>query len=52
MLKVIKSPPFATAMAAAGCEPLGSTSAEMAALIAAETTKFARIVKEGNIVVE
>jgi len=52
MLKVIKSPQFATAMAAAGCEPLGSTPAEMAALIAGETTKFAKIVKEGNIVVE
>jgi tripartite-type tricarboxylate transporter receptor subunit TctC len=52
MLKVIKSPQFATAMAAAGCEPLGSTPPEMAALIASETTKFAKIVKEGNIVVE
>jgi len=39
-------------MAAAGCEPLGSTPEEMAALIASETTKFAKIVKEGNIVVE
>lgn len=52
MLKVIKSPQFAAAMAGAGCEPLGSTPAEMAALIASETTEFARIVKEGNTVVE
>ena len=52
MLKVIKSPAFAAAMANGGCEPLGSTPAEMAALIASETTKFAKIVRDGNLVIE
>ena len=31
---------------------LGSTPAEMTALIANETTKFAKIVKDGNLVIE
>lgn len=52
MLKIIRSPQFATAMANGGVEPLGSTPAEMAALIGSETAKFAKIVKENNLVVE
>lgn len=52
MLKIIRSPQFAAAMQAGGCEPLGSTPAEMANRIAAETAKFARIVKDGNVVIE
>lgn len=52
MLKIIKSPQFAASMAAGGCEPMGSTPAEMAALISSETAKFARIVKDGNVVIE
>lgn len=52
MLKVIRSAQFAASMEAGGCEPLGSTPAEMASRIAGETAKFARIVKEGNVVIE
>lgn len=52
MLKIVRSPQFAAAMAAGGCEPLGSTPAEMAGLIASETAKFAKIVKDGNVVIE
>lgn len=52
MLKIVKSPQFAMSMNAGGCEPMGSTPAEMAGLIARETTKFARIVKDGNVVIE
>jgi tripartite-type tricarboxylate transporter receptor subunit TctC len=52
MLKIIKSPQFAASMAAGGCEPMGSTPGEMAALIASEMAKFARIVREGNVVIE
>lgn len=52
MLKVIKSPPFAASMEAGGCEPLGGTPAEMASRIGGETAKFARIVKDGNVVIE
>jgi tripartite-type tricarboxylate transporter receptor subunit TctC len=52
MLKIIKSPQFAASMQAGGCEALGSTPAEMAGRIASETTKFAKIVKDGNVVIE
>ena len=52
MVKIIKSPQFAAAMAAGGCEPLGSTPAEMGARIASETIKFAKIVKDGNVSIE
>ncbi|CAN5199175.1 tripartite tricarboxylate transporter substrate binding protein BugE [soil metagenome] len=52
MLKIIKSPEFAAAMSAGGCEPMGSTPQEMAARISGETVKFAKIVKDGGIVLE
>jgi tripartite-type tricarboxylate transporter receptor subunit TctC len=52
MLKVIRSPEFAARMAASGCDVLGSTPAEFAKKISDETAKFAKIVKEGNVVVE
>jgi len=52
MLKIIKSPQFAASMQAGGCEALGSTPAEMASRIAGEMTKFAKIVKDGNVVIE
>jgi tripartite-type tricarboxylate transporter receptor subunit TctC len=52
MLKIVRSPEFAQKMRDAGCEPLGSTPAEMARRIADETAKFARIVQDGKITVE
>ena len=52
MLKVIKSPEFVQKMEDAGCEPLGSTPAEMAARISSEMTKFAKIVSDGKLIVE
>ena len=52
MLKIIKSPEFVQKMRDAGCEPLGSTPGEMGARISSETTKFAKIVKDGKLVVE
>ena len=52
MLKVIRSPDFIAKMKEAGCETLGSTPADMASRIASETVKFAKIVKEGKLVVE
>ena len=52
MLKIIKSPEFVQKMRDAGCEPLGSTPAEMAARISSETAKFAKIVRDGKLVVE
>lgn len=52
MLKVIRSPEFVQRMKDAGCETLGSTPAEMAARISNETAKFAKIVKDGKLIVE
>ena len=52
MLKVIRSPEFVQRMKEAGCEPLGSTPAEMAVRISSETAKFAKIVRDGKLVVE
>ena len=52
MLKIIKSPEFVQKMRDAGCEPLGSTPAEMAARISSETAKFAKIVRDGKLIVE
>jgi tripartite-type tricarboxylate transporter receptor subunit TctC len=52
MLRIIRSPDFAQKMVAAGCEPLGSTPVEMSRRIADETAKFAKIVKDGNLVIE
>ncbi len=52
MLRIIKSPEFVQRMKEAGCEPLGSSAAEMAKRIADETAKFARIVKDGKVAIE
>ncbi len=52
MLKIVKSPDFAQKMREAGCEPLGSTPAEMARRISVETAKFAKIVADGKITME
>jgi tripartite-type tricarboxylate transporter receptor subunit TctC len=52
MLKIIKSTDFAQKMRDAGCEPLGSTPAEMGKRIADETAKFAKIVQDGKIAIE
>jgi len=52
MLKIIRSPEFVQRMKDAGCEPLGSTPAEMARRIADETEKFAKIVKDGKVAIE
>ena len=52
MLKIIRSADFVQRMKEAGCEPLGSTPAEMARRIGDETVKFARIVKAGKVTIE
>lgn len=52
MLKIIKSPEFAQRMRDSGCEPLGSSPAEMARRIAEETAKFSKIVRDGKIAIE
>ena len=52
ILQIVKSPDFAQKMREAGCEPLGSTPAEMAKRITDETAKFAKIVQDGKVVIE
>jgi tripartite-type tricarboxylate transporter receptor subunit TctC len=52
MVKIIQSPDFGERMQAIGADPIGDSSAEMAARIREETAKFAQLVKDGKVVVE
>ena len=52
MVKIIKSPDFGERMRAIGADPIGDSSADMAARIREETTKFAKLVKEGKVTIE
>jgi tripartite-type tricarboxylate transporter receptor subunit TctC len=52
MVKIIRSPDFAQRMQAIGAEPLGGTPQQMAWQIADETTKFAKLVKDGKVVID
>jgi len=52
MVKIIRSPDFAQRMQAIGAEPLGGTPDQMARQIADETTKFAKLVKDGKVVID
>ncbi len=52
MVKIIQSPEFRARMAEIGAEPIGDTSAQMAQLIASETDKFSKLVKEAKVEIE
>ena len=52
MVRIIKSPEFGERMRAIGADPIGDSSADMAARIREETVKFARLVKEGKVTIE
>ena len=52
MVKIIRSPDFAQRMQAIGAEPLCGTPDQMAKQIADETTKFAKLVKDGKVVID
>ncbi|MDQ2780366.1 MAG: tripartite tricarboxylate transporter substrate binding protein [Pseudomonadota bacterium] len=52
MVKIIQSPDFKQRMEAIGAEPIGDSSAQMAARIKSETDKFATLVKEAKVVIE
>jgi len=52
MVKIIQSAEFRKRMAEIGAEPVGDSTAQMAAQIRNETEKFAKIVKESKMVVE
>jgi len=52
MVKIIKSPDFGERMRAIGADPIGDSPADMAARIREETTKFAKLVKDGKVTIE
>jgi len=52
MVKIIKSPEFGERMRAIGADPIGDSPADMAARVREETTKFAKLVKDGKVTIE
>lgn len=52
MVKVIRSPEFRKRMAEIGAEPIGNTPDQMARQIKDETDKFAKLVKQANVVID
>ena len=52
MIKVIRAPEFRKRMDEIGAEPIGNTSEQMARQIREETEKFAKLVKQANVVIE
>lgn len=52
MVKIIKSPEFRQRMADIGAEPIGDSPEQMAQTIKAETEKFAKLVKDANVVID
>lgn len=52
MVKIVQSPEFRKRMDEIGAEPVGNSPAQMAQQIKDETEKFARLVKQANVVIE
>lgn len=52
MIKIIRSPEFRKRMEEIGAEPVGNTPEQMARQIKEETDKFAKLVKQANVVIE
>ena len=52
MVKVIHSPDFKKRMADVGAEPIGNSVKQMAEQIKSDTTKYARLSKEANVVID
>lgn len=52
MARIIRSPEFKKRMDEIGAEPVGNTPDQMARQIKDETDKFARLVKQANVVIE
>jgi tripartite-type tricarboxylate transporter receptor subunit TctC len=52
MVKIIKSPEFRQRMADIGADPIGDSPEQMAQTIKAETEKFAKLVKDANVVID
>ncbi|MFZ4287548.1 Bug family tripartite tricarboxylate transporter substrate binding protein [Variovorax sp. HJSM1_2] len=52
MVKIIQSPDFQKRMADIGAEPVGNSPAQMAEQIKADTSKYAKLVKDANVVID
>jgi tripartite-type tricarboxylate transporter receptor subunit TctC len=52
MVKIIKSPEFRQRMQEIGAEPVGNSSEEMARQIAADTAKYAKLVKSAKVTLD
>jgi tripartite-type tricarboxylate transporter receptor subunit TctC len=52
MIKIIQSPEFRKRMEEIGAEPVGNTPEQMAAQIRSDTEKFAKLVKQANVVID
>ena len=52
IVRIIKSPGMQDHLAAQGARPVGSTPAELAAFLKAESDKWARVIKDANIKAE
>ncbi len=52
MQKIIRTPEFRKRMAEIGAEPIGNTPEQMARQIRDETDKFARLVRQANVVID
>jgi tripartite-type tricarboxylate transporter receptor subunit TctC len=52
MVKIIQSPDFKKRMDEIGAEPIGDSPEAMAKKIKDETEKFAKLVKQANVVIE
>ncbi len=52
MVKIIQSPDFKKRMDEIGAEPIGDSPEQMAKKIKDETEKFAKLVKQANVVIE
>jgi tripartite-type tricarboxylate transporter receptor subunit TctC len=52
MVKVIQSPEFKKQMEDIGAAPIGNTAEQMASQIKTDTEKFAKLVKDANVVID
>jgi len=49
VIAAIKAPEAKTALAAQGAQPVGNTPAELSAVIAADTTRWAKVIRDADI---
>jgi tripartite-type tricarboxylate transporter receptor subunit TctC len=49
VVRAIHLPDVKAALAAQGAQPVGGSPAELAAVIAADTARWAKVIKEANI---